>query len=323
MKPFLFTVGNFNLRNLAIPNFEYYPDCSYSLGDYQAKIQWCSQQLQRMNADIVSFQEVFHYEAIEELYRSSGIYPDAHLIAPIVNEAKPNVALISRLPVESWESIRNFPEDCCTAEISEFRRPPLHVILKLPDARRLHILAVHLKSKRPLFLEGEDHNDLITIAQATARSLRIRAAEAVAIRRLLMDWLSEPLIIAGDLNDSSGAVTTQIITGPRPRFSASPEQKKQTWRARFHCASDELIRQSLRDVTYTQIHDGNYENIDHVLVSDHFSQKNPHSIGQIVYMQFLNDHLIDRSQPWVRPSVAISDHGQLVTTVMMNPEGQR
>ncbi len=78
-------------------------------------------------------------------------------------------------------------------EHARFERPVLHARLRLKQGERLHVLVVHLKSKRPKFLQdaqgrtSEDTSDPDVAARATLRSLLMRAAEAAALRALVVD----------------------------------------------------------------------------------------------------------------------------------------
>ncbi|HID81618.1 MAG TPA: hypothetical protein EYP51_04485 [Thiotrichales bacterium] len=80
-----FNVGSFNVRNLVPPSsskryhFFYDADrknCYWDEGDaensyYQRKINWLARQLERMNCDIVCFQEVFDLSALEDVINAS------------------------------------------------------------------------------------------------------------------------------------------------------------------------------------------------------------------------------------------------------------
>lgn len=312
----LFSIGSFNLRNLSLPGHEIYPDLSYTKEEYEAKLSWSRHQLVRMNADIVGFQEIFQQEALAELCAEE--YGKNRPIVLNDQDNKPRVGLVSRFPIESYRSFVEFPEECKNEEFSEFRRPPLEAIIRLPNNTLLRVLVIHLKSKRPLFVDGERSKNLNHIAQATARSLRCRTAEALAIRKLAITDLSKPTLIIGDFNDTATSVTTNIILGPKPRHGLPHEEKQLFWRSKFTSVSDDHLKRSLRDTTYTHIHNGYYESIDHIVYSDHFSRKNQRKIGKSVYLHFFNDHVIDQSQGRVRMSRETSDHGQLVATFLVH-----
>ena len=306
------SIANFNVQNLVSPNVAYYGSSAYTQTTYDTKLDWCAQQLQRMNADIVIFQEVFHTEALQDLCSRSKIYADAEILSPHTGENEPRVALVSQYPIDHFSSYVDVPKECQTPEYKKFRRPPLRATITVSNDISLNIFALHLKSKRPEFLAGEDSSDLILHAKATARSLQMRAMEAIAIRHLVLEHNQIPTMIIGDLNDSAQSVTTGILMGPKPLWSAPEDTRTHFWKNRFFCASDQMIRRSSQDVAFTYIHDGHYQTIDQVLLSDHFHFKNPNSIGKLVYLQFFNDHLIDRSVGRIPRPPGASDHGQIV-----------
>ena len=119
-----FRIGNFNLRNLTLPNFLFYENLEYSEEEYMQKCRWCSDQLKKMSADIVAFQEVFHYEPLHKICEDSGIYDEtSHIICPMGIESSPRVGLVSKKPILRWILHENFPEECQTTEFQQFRRP--------------------------------------------------------------------------------------------------------------------------------------------------------------------------------------------------------
>ncbi len=81
-----FNIGNFNVRNLVPPSspagyhFFYSPDrknCYWDNPDprksyYRRKINWLARQLDRMDCDIVCFQEVFDLEALQDVIDASS-----------------------------------------------------------------------------------------------------------------------------------------------------------------------------------------------------------------------------------------------------------
>ena len=309
------SIANFNVQNLVSPNVAYYEKSAYSEKAYETKLEWCAQQLQRMNADIVVFQEVFHTEALQDLCRRSKIYENANILSPHTGENEPRVSLVSKYPITNFSSYVHVPSECQTETYTHFRRPPLRATIQISDSISFNIFALHLKSQRPEFLDGDDEADLLTHAKAIGRSLQIRSQETVAIRHLMLQHNNIPTVIVGDLNDSARSVTSQILMGPKPFWGDSPEKKDRFWRNRFFCASDEMRRRSSHDVAFTYIHDGHYETIDQVLLSDHFHYRSPNYVGRLVYVQFFNDHLIDRSVGRIPKPPGSSDHGQVVAHI--------
>ncbi|MEL7132441.1 MAG: endonuclease/exonuclease/phosphatase family protein [Pseudomonadota bacterium] len=78
-----FTISSFNVKNLIGPDQEYYRFQAYTPEEYAWKVNWLSEQLQTMDADIVGFQEIFEEEALRAVIDaadSEGIADNAEHI---------------------------------------------------------------------------------------------------------------------------------------------------------------------------------------------------------------------------------------------------
>ncbi|RMG26762.1 MAG: endonuclease/exonuclease/phosphatase family protein [Bacteroidetes bacterium] len=319
-----FRVATFNLLNLVSPNVHYYGKKHYSKQTFNKKKQWICQQLKHMNADIVGFQEVFHEEALQEVVDASGLYPHAQLATANANGSQPVVGLLSRFPIKNVEVIVPFPEvldiEGMEIPIREFRRPVLKADVEVRPGLELCCYVVHLKSKRPIYPDGKEveRDDPVERGKGQARALILRAAEAAALRSLLMHTLqkrSKPVIVMGDVNDSGMAVTSRIISGEPPFRKMAREQKKKIWDVLLYHVKDVQARRSYHDFYYTHIHNGHYESLDHIMVSQELVQENPNHIGRVGQVQVLNDHLVDETFSRKKVNSWQSDHGQVVATI--------
>jgi hypothetical protein len=205
---------------------------------------------------------------------------------------------------------QKLPIDC-------FQRPVLRVKLLIND-RESTVFVAHLKSKVGQFLSGENNRDPFTIAVASARSLVVRAAESVALRKLVLDELvgsDRPVIVIGDLNDELPAVTTQIVAGPLPFGNAGTSVFDRV----LYSVHDIQNRQILRDVDYTHIFDSRYQVLDHIFVSQELYHRNPARIGEVRDTRIFNDHLVDTGLAVHNHSKLSdrSDHGVVVTQVAL------
>lgn len=144
-----FTIATFNAKNLISPDKVYYPFEYLTPEAYAWKRDWTSDQLLRMDADIVGFQEIFDQEALHEViaecdekgieinqisqptrdkkYHRRAIYrnlryreygSDAELLfAPNMHSReedgrrRPGVALLSRFPVIEHEVIQDLTDN--------------------------------------------------------------------------------------------------------------------------------------------------------------------------------------------------------------------
>ncbi len=324
-------IGTFNLYNLVLPGVTYYGSKRYSDNKYAQKTAWIGRQLRNMEADVVGFQEAFHTEAIESAIAISEYYPDATVIHterfnPEDGSPLPMNALVTRFPVINSGYIYDFPTAAQvnygeqTVPITDFSRPVLQAKLQVRDDLEVHVFVAHLKSKRPLIDDGEDGDDPVIKALGKARALIRRAAEAVALRAVMVDLLKDtntPAIVLGDLNDSVTAVTTEIMAGSPPWRFLPFEKKKGIWDVMLYNVKDIVARRSYHDVYYTHIYNGHYEALDHLLVSEEFVYENRERQGAVRNVRLFNDHLLDDSlsgssvEPWQ------SDHAQVVANIRL------
>ncbi len=320
-----FKVCTFNLLNLALPGQRYY-NRQYRHDEFTRKVAWISNQLNRMDADIVGFQEVFHKPALEQVLQASGKYEDAEIIIGERNGQGPAVALVSRYNVLEYTVVTDFPQKArlefngTEVPITQVSRPVLKARVQIRDDLIVNVFVVHLKSKRPKVAENVDPHDPRERAMGHARSLMIRAAETTALRHLLLDVLQgtdDPVIIMGDFNDDGAAVTSKIMAGSPPWRKLPNRVKAEIWDTLLYNVKDIQARQSYHDVYYTHLHNGHYDSLDHILVSQEFVRQNPQRLGYVEYVKVFNDHLIDETLSDERVPLWESDHGQVVTTIQL------
>src|SRR6185295_10155885 len=116
-------------------------------------------------------QEVFHETALRDVVSQSSSGPHAYaLAAPLADDqnTRPRLGLIWR---SSWqpriETIADFPPGCAITvpergNYAQFSRPLLLARVPWgPGGTLLTLLNVHLKSRRPEFLAGENATDPI------------------------------------------------------------------------------------------------------------------------------------------------------------------
>jgi len=239
---------------------------------------------------------------------------------------RPRLGLIWRQPWQPrLESITDLPEGCAVpvpdaGVHAAFSRPLLRADVALPDwgNKRLSLLNVHLKSRRPDFINGEHPDDPIAESRAQLRSLIRRGAEAAALRRIIIEARRDscdPLIVAGDFNDEANAVTTRMVTDTASAHGDRPPPE-----ARLFDALDVAQREACgraRDVAFTMLHNAGPERIDHVFVSEEFVPHRGHAIARIASVEILGDHLHERrrADAGVRLDRIYSDHAAVCVTI--------
>lgn len=319
-------IATFNVMNLALADRQTYPGERMTKADYEKKAGWTAGLLADMDADFIGFQEVFHKEALADVLARSGRY--VHAVFDVADETgtAPRVAFASRLPVRKVEVIRDFPVQARVdvggqfLPFTQFHRPLFRVEADLPGGRPAVFLIVHLKSKRPMVDDGRPRHDPWEQARGQARSLVLRACEAAALRWIVLHEIRHtetPLVLLGDLNDATHAVTSDILQGDHPQRYYPPEVKKKLWDILLYSCGDLQVRKSYKDVYYTHLHDSHYESLDHIFVSSEFVNENPRHLANVEYLRTYTDHLLDPALTDEKPLPWVSDHGAVVVGLKM------
>jgi endonuclease/exonuclease/phosphatase family metal-dependent hydrolase len=309
-------LATFNVLNLARPGLRFYDGIEpYTQEQYDAKVSWLARQFDRLDADVIALQEVFSQDAVREVMAHSERYRDALHIGfePEPGKLTPSVALVTRLPLAGEPAKHlDLPRGLAVPlldlkeAMTRFTRPVLQVPVLLAPGLALNIFVVHLKSKRPDYRTNDNETDPASVGAAVLRSMVRRGAEALGLRYLLTDFAAGrrlPIMVMGDFNDVADAVPTQMVLGGGRGANGHDERM-------FECYRLQSRRDSLRDVGYTHVHDGNFETIDHVLVSEEFNPASKHALGEVLDVAYLNDHVIFRAPE-------TSDHGAVLVRLRL------
>lgn len=347
-------IASFNVRNLVNPGVTYYSTNRYSEGAYDRKLGWLAEQLLRMDADVVCLQEVFHPEPVEQLIEryhallderaSAGAarqdrYVDSWHVANVdatEDNPLPGLAVLSRTPIADRLQLQDIaespieiaPSDGLSYRLEKLSRPLMGVRVDLGQGVLGWVFNAHLKSKRPLYpgssVADEPENFLfLERAEAAFRSLALRSGEALALRRLVLDYLQgndDPVIVTGDLNDAIAAVTTEMVAGEMPFRGWPIDVRRGFWDVELYSAARSHLRRSEQSSFYTHVFNGYYSVLDHILISQEFFYRNPDRIGDINFVQVFNDHLTDNSISGAPSLGDASDHGQIVVRLSIDSE---
>ncbi|GAC1407917.1 MAG: nuclease [Burkholderiaceae bacterium] len=339
--------ATFNVLNLAPPGVRFYIDQEpYSQPEYEAKLQWTAEQLDRLDADVIGFQEIFSQAVLREVLSRTRLYQNAHHVGfdpegfaefdinVRAATLTPSVALVSRLPLAgAATSYSRMPHSLAItlpgteSVVSTFTRPILHVQIIAAGSevalagrppckpRTIDVFVCHLKSKRPDFCTKgvNTEHDSYQLGLAMLRSMIRRGAEALGLRYLISDQLRRqrrPLVVLGDFNDVATAMTTQLVTGAGSERRILRDGPTDRLFDSYRIQSRSRLG---RDVGYTHFHEGVMETIDHVLVSDAFEPGAPGAVGEVLEVIYINDHLRLRLPQ-------ASDHGIVLARILLfNP----
>ncbi|MFB9240837.1 endonuclease/exonuclease/phosphatase family protein [Massilia antarctica] len=305
--------ATFNVYNLAPPGVKLYDNLLPSTPEeYEAKLNWTARQIDLLDADVIGFQEIFSQAALREALARTRRYRDAIHVGfdpdPRAERLTPSVALVSRLPLAApGVAHLQFPEGVAlppgSREADRFSRAVIHApVIVSPDCT-VDVVVVHLKSKRPDYRNGDSSEDPQLYALACLRSLIRRGTEAVALRVFLSKLAREhqrARVVLGDFNDVADAVTTMIVLGNGNTLGERMFDAYQLQQRQDH----------LRHVGFSIVHDNQYTTIDHILVSEQFNAALPDSLGEVVDVVYLNDHV-------VLELPEASDHGQVLARIRL------
>lgn len=315
------TVASANVLNLAQPGRHFYDGQDpYSQNEFERKVEWLGERFRVLNADVLAVQEVWDEVALRAAIARSGLQYGTVAVPGAENgpgqhgaQGTPRVGLVTRLKLESLESIADFPAAAVVqvpglGPHTRFERPPLLATLRMKHGQEIGVITAHLKSKRPKFLQDasgktlEDTEDPTVQALGSLRSLLMRAGEALALRLKVVELLHRtrlPLIVMGDFNDGPHSVTTQLIAATS-QVAYDKGARDNALFSAWDVQGEAALR---RDVAYSHIHQGYPEVLDQVLVSEEFVATSRAAIGDVRRVEVFNDHLHegrDRSR---------SDHG--------------
>ena len=104
-------IATFNLFQFCSPNFSFYTKKEkFTKEDWEKKKNWIKEQLQKMDCDIVGFQEVFSQEELKELVLECGFKEFVVTENPKLDEKNKvykstTVALASKIPIKEIKKV--------------------------------------------------------------------------------------------------------------------------------------------------------------------------------------------------------------------------
>lgn len=312
-------LATFNVRNLVSPEIAYYDDLPpYTQEEYDAKTAWIAEKIDQSNADVIGFQEIFSKKALSDVVAKTRQYREAHLICFDQNTPpgplKPQVALLSRLPLAgSPQSHRIFPRQfqitlpITDTVINRFSRAVLEAPVFLPNGQILNVYVVHLKSKRPDFVSFVNKSDPYQYGLAALRSLMRRAADALGIRTLVSEFRQNnalPVVILGDFNDFSLAVSTRLVTGEEHES----EQPLSPFYRLYDCFEIQDSPDGHTEGPSRLLEENGTPRIDHIFVSEEFTGESGFLTGRVRKMVYLQNEG-DPDNP------ELSDHNLALATI--------
>jgi endonuclease/exonuclease/phosphatase family metal-dependent hydrolase len=339
--------ASFNLLNLQLPGLPWRGAARYTQKQYDEKLDWSAEMLRHLDADIMAFQELWSPQCLLDLVARAG-QDHRYELAFLREEGWYDIAVAAAVR-PPWKVLaktihKDFPpgfvlrkrrvtrdggnedqDDDIEVMIDIFSRSIVQLTIGHESAREvpaMEVFCVHLKSKLPTPLDAQERNEPGVRAHATALGAAIstirRTAESAALRIILNEVMAGsdvPVVVLGDYNDSPNSNTLGIVTErPSFRFFADSLSGRRSDRGLYIAGALQQLR-SFRDVHYTHIYDGEYDSLDHVLVSEQFYDHSDKRIWSFREMRVWNDHLgPEKTHP-------ASDHGLVCARFDYNPAG--
>jgi endonuclease/exonuclease/phosphatase family metal-dependent hydrolase len=278
-----------------------------------AKVAFVASKLREADADVVALQELGSDAMLERLLDDAlADRGYRHRVVGPADRRGIRCAIVSRLPiVESTLHVAAsipFPKlvdvdpEPYPGRIP-LRRGLVHVRVEADGFGPVDVITLHFKSKLPARLKTEAGDELddptpTGLAEARLRSLVLRSAEALHLRRLLDELLVDAdraVAVLGDFNDTRDALPLELLRADAPWLPSSMRM--------FDAMRS--IEPSLR---YTVLHRGRPEQIDHVLVSERLDRR-------VTSARILHEGLRDHG-PYVpdAPPEPDSDHAPVLVS---------
>ena len=236
------TFATFNLRNFFLAD-DPRGDGPGGVGSekrrafVKQRIEHLAAKIARLDADVIALQEVSGPESLEALAPAIRTrLPYTTAFAAPTDERGIGNAVLSRLPVRWARShgcvalpvpvlVEGQPEPYGPA--LPLRRPFVHALVEARELGTVHVFCAHLKSQLPRPLRSANGSDLPIStasqhAESVFRSMLIRSAEALLLRRLVDDALDgaaeaqRKAIVLGDLNDTVDSFPLRLIKSRGP-----------------------------------------------------------------------------------------------------------
>lgn len=332
--------ATFNLYNLQLPQTPMYHGNTYSAKQYKDKIAWTARMLERIDADIIGFQELWHPDALKDAFKAAGMDGEYRFATKLFNRSIGTALAVKkehRIVSKTW--VKDFPNELVlkkrkssstsgvpdykiSVSADYFARPILKAKIKpkqgAQNAPEITVFVAHFKSKLPIGLDSEEarkpsikkHSTAIGSALSTIR----RTAEAAALRVLLtkeMKGNRRPVVVMGDLNDTEHSVTNTLVTGD-PSYRLFIAGRAGNSDVGLYSSSSLQEYRNLRDVNYTHIFKGRHETLDHILVSEQFYDYSRNRKWSFKEMRVFNDFVEDDDR-------FTGDHGVVTSTFVYHP----
>ena len=310
-----FRIATFNLENLDDKDRE----------QFEERKKVLQPMIERINADLLFLQEVNTLKALNELIKDT-VYQSYHRKHTTSTRRVPyatrNLVTLSRYPIKEkkfqylhdkvskpmWRKVTSKPEEN-TAKKIRWERPILRCDIELAGNRVLHAINLHLKSKNPTSIRGQQDEEKYWLwlshegwAEGYFLSSVKRVGQALETR-ILIEELMEPdplgtlIAVGGDFNADIGSVPFKTIVGS-VKDTSNPDLRSTVM---VPCEYNVPPEQR-----FSLLYHGEGAMLDHIIVSKALY---PHWVGTDIFNELLPDESIAFASDIKFPE---SDHAPVV-----------
>jgi len=307
-------LGTFNLFQFVEPPYSWYTKKEkFNERQWFEKTTWITEQIIKMDCDIIGFQEVFSRKALKKLVGELGFkYFKVVDAAKLSKNNKfkyvtTTVAIASKYPISNVQVVEPHKETFT------FSRIPIKATITLPNQQDLLVYVCHLKSNRNNEFEHvfnashtlEHKKELVfkDLEYKSSASLKQRLLEASSLFFDIQKYNNQSTVLLCDFNDKEFSITIYALTN----YEYHDETQKENYV--LHDASYEYTqevynphpeaKEPKRKATSYFLGKGNV--LDYVFISTDLKEK-------VTNYTVFDKHLQDNKDG----SLLQSDHAQVI-----------
>ncbi|MGF1697002.1 endonuclease/exonuclease/phosphatase family protein [Vibrio lamellibrachiae] len=308
-----------NLFNYVEPPNAFYDFANiYTTEEWQIKTRWLAKTVERIDADIIGFQEVFSIDALKDTMLTLGYQHFVTVDMPDIEQdyiySNPVLAIASRYPIEDVQPITLSSPVANHNAGFEFSRSPIHAVIDIPKLGAIDVYVVHFKSQRPSELvSSPDSADPSLTEQWLAEnqgkwlSTMQRGMEVHVLHQHLVETKQKqkrPCVLMGDFNQSLYSPEFYCLVSKHLfRKKESAETLKP-----FHMynSRDITLDESSGSHSPTYYVGAEGKELDYILLSSEFSSCSNESLAVVNHYHVEDSHIVN---PRYGIDHVSSDHG--------------
>ena len=323
-------LGTFNLFQFAKPPYAWYTKKEkFTLRQWTDKTTWIKEQIQKMDCDIIGFQEVFSRDALETLVKELGFDYFATADEAKLSTNNPlkyvttTVALASKYPISNIQKVRVHTPSLKSHSFEghfTFSRLPIKATIILPNAQELLVYVCHFKSNRLNAFEytftkehSLEHKKALifkTITDKHSVALQQRLCEASSLFYDIRKSKSKPTVLLCDLNDKEFSLTIEALTNYKYHDDKRKERfvlhdAHHQYKAKVHNPHPEAKEPKRKSTSYFL---GRGNVLDYIFISNDFTKEYERNIATVTNYTVIDTHLQGNPDG----SLLTSDHAQVV-----------